>query len=540
MKIYKSKSALTKIQAALIIGLVAVAAVAVYYYMQPAAPKTEKVLVAAFATAGRNPDPAYAFSDLTSSALSDACYDVLVGTGTSTFPNGKEYFLNGKAATTGLAENWTVSSDGRVYTFKLRQGIKFANSTSILTANAVKYSYDRAIRMGFAAGWLLGFCGMTLNSTKVVDDYTVQITVNPNPFLLTGLSYVGIVNPAAVEANGGIVNGTFNDWMVTHSAGSGPFILQSYDPSTQAVLVANKDYWKGAPKVDRVIIRFITDTSTRELLIKSGEVDVAMEIPAKDIANINASQGVKMEVNPMVRIGKITLWWFSAPLNNTKVREAIAHAVPYDSLIKDVMYNQAVLYYSITSRDGFGYQPTWSKYDYNLTKARQLLTEAGYPNGFSFTFTISDATTTDQVDTVTILQSELAKIGITMDIQKVASAEFGNLQRAGKLQAFIGRWQPAYDDVTYVAYIMHYSGINYLTTGGYNNTRFNELTLQSMVETNATKRLQMCYTLQQILADDLGIIPLYQYADILAMRTTVTSFKFRNSGELVFYYLDKA
>jgi peptide/nickel transport system substrate-binding protein len=547
LKVLKSKSAITKIQVALLIAVVAVAGVAGYYLMQPAQPKKEKVLVAAFATAGRNPDPAYAFADLTSYALSEACYDPLVGAGTSTFPDGREYIVNGLVATTGLAENWTVSSDGTVYTFKLRQGIKFANSTTVLTANAVKYSYDRAINMGYASGWLLGFCGMNMSSTKVIDDSTVQITtfnfistkVTPNPFLLTGLSYVGIVNPADVVAHGGVVKGAFNDWMVTPSAGSGPFILQKYDPSTEAILVANKDYWKGAPKLDKVVVRFIPDTSTRELLIKSGEVDIAMEIPAKDIADINATQGVKMEINPMVRIGKITLWWFAAPFNNTKVREAIAHAIPYNSLIKDVMYNQATLYYSIVSRDGFGYQPAWNIYDYNLTKARQLLTEAGYPNGFSCTFTISDATTSDQEMCVVILQSELAKLGITMNIQKVASAEFGNLQRAGKLEMFISRWQPAYDDVTYVSYIQHHSSINYLTTGGYNNTAFDTLCSQSMVETNATKRLQMCYDLQKILADDIGIIPLYQYADILAMRSTVKGFKFRNSGMLMFYYLDK-
>ncbi len=540
MRFLQNKLALTRIQAVLIIVVVACAAVAGYYFMQPAAPTPEKVLVAAFATAGRNPDPAYAFSDLTSSALSDACYDALVGTGTSTFPDGSEYFAGGKVVTTGLAENWTVSPDGTVYTFKLRQGIKFANSTTSFTANAVKYSYDRAIRMGFAPGWLLGFCGMNLNSTKVIDDYTVQITITPNPFLLTGLSYIGIVDPAYVEAHGGIVNGTFNDWMVTHSAGTGAFILQKYDPSTEAILVANKNYWKGAPKLDKVVVRFIPDTSTRELLVKSGEVDVAMEIPAKDIADINATQGVKMEINPMVRIGQFQLWWKQAPFNNTKVRAAIAHAVPYESYIKDVMYNQATLYYSIVSADGFGYQPAWNVYDYNLTKARQLLTEAGYGTGFSFTFTISDATTPDQEMCVVILQSELAKLGITMNIQKVASVEFGNLRRAGLLEAWIGRWQPAYDDVTYVSYIQHHSSINYLTTGGYNNTAFDTLCSQSMVETNATKRLEMCYELQQIMAEDLEIIPTYQYADILAMRTNVKGFKFRNSGELLFYYLDKA
>jgi peptide/nickel transport system substrate-binding protein len=202
------------------------------------------------------------------------------------------------------------------------------------------------------------------------------------------------------------------------------------------------------------------------------------------------------------------------------------------------MYDQAVLYHSIVSRDGFGYQTTL-KWDYNLTKARELLTEAGYATGFTCTFTISETTTPDQEMCVVILQSELAKLGITMNIQKVAAVEYGNLQRAGKLEMWIMRWQPAYDDVTYVSYILLHSSINYLTTGGYNNTAFDTLCSQSMVEPNATKRLQMCYDLLEILADDVEEIPTYQYADILAMRTNVKGFKFRNSGLLLFYYLDK-
>jgi peptide/nickel transport system substrate-binding protein len=529
------------VQAVLIVTVFAVATVAGYYYLQTtSAPKPEKVLVAAFASAGRNPDPGYAFADLTSFTISAACYDFLVGWGTSKSPNGTEYLDISKVAATELAESWNVSSDGRVYTFHLRHGIKFQNGDPF-NAQAVKYSYDRAIKMGFSAGWLLGFCGMNLNSTKVIDDYTVQITVTPNPFLLTGLTYVGIVDPAYVEAHGGVVNGTFNDWMVTHSMGTGPFNLTKYDTSTEAILEANKNYWKGAPKVDKVIIKFIPETSTRELLIKSGDVELAQGIPPKDVANLMNASGVKMEINKMVRIGRIQMWYFQSPFNNTKVREAIAHAVPYDTIIKDVMYGYGNLYYSIVSPTGFGYQPTWQNYDYNLTKARQLLTEAGYPNGFSCTFTIPDNILADQEMCVVILQSELAKLGITMDIKKVAATEFGNLQRAGKLEMWTSAWQPAYNDVLYVSYIQHYSVRtgNYLAGGGYNNTAFDRLVEQTQAETDPTKRTQMCYDLQRILAEDVAIIPLYQYPDITAFRTNVKGFKFQNVGAVLFYYIDK-
>jgi peptide/nickel transport system substrate-binding protein len=535
----RNKLALTKIQAVLIIAVVAVVAIAGYYFMQPAPPKTQKVLVVACAALGRNPDPAYAFSDLTSFTISMACYDTLVGRGTSKLPDGTEYFDISKVAATGLAESWNVSSDGRVYTFKLRHGIKFQNGNPF-NAEAVRYSYNRAINMGFAPGWLLGLCGMNLNSTKVIDDYTVQITVNnPNPFLLTALSYVGIVDPVYVEEHGGVKAGAFNDWMVSHSMGTGPFNLTKYDPSTEAILEANKDYWGGAPKLDKIIIRYVPETSMRELMIKTGEVDVATEIPPKDVADLKNASGVKLEINQMVRIGKITMWWMQAPFNNTKVRQAIAHAIPYDKLIKDVMYNMGTLYYSIVGPDGFGYQPAWNKYDYNLTKAKELLTEAGYPNGFKCTFTIPDSILPDQEMTVVILQSELAKLGIEMEIKKVAAAEFGNLMRAGKLEMFITRWQPAYNDVIYVAYIMHYSKINYLTSGGYNNTAFDKLVEQAMVEADATKRLQLCYDMQRILAEDVACIPTYQYPDITAFRTNIKGFKFLNSGAILYYYLDK-
>ncbi len=536
MNFVRSKSGITKVMAVILIAVVAVAAVAVYYFMQPAPPKVEKVLVAAYASAGRDPDPSYAFADLTSWTIASACYDPLVGLGTSKFADGTEFLDIGKVAATGLAQNWTVSTDGTVYTFKLRQSIKFQNGNPF-NATAVKYSYDRALNMGFAGGWLLGFCGMNLNSTKIIDDYTVQITISPNPFLLNGLSFVGIVDPVAVEAHGGVTPGQLNDWMVTHSAGTGAFNLTQYDPSTQAVLVANPNYWQGAPKIDKIIMRFIAETSIRELLIKSGDVDVALGIPAKDVANLQSAANVSVKINPMVRIGQIQIWW-EPPFNNTKVREAIAHAIPYDSLINDVMYGYGSLYYSCVSPTGFGYKPAL-KWDYNLTEARQLLIEAGYSSGFTCTCTIPDNIPDDEQAVVVIMQSELAKIGITMDIHKVAATEFNNLRDTGHLQIWIGAWQPAYNDVTYVSYIWHYSGINYLSTGGYNNTAFDTLTLQSLVETNSTKRTQMCYQLQDILKNDVELIPTYQYPDITAFRSNVKGFKFVSCGAVFFYYLDK-
>lgn len=318
--------------------------------------------------------------------------------------------------------------DGKqVWTFTLREGVMChptADSEAYeLTADDVVYSLQKSAdsdRSAFAGD----YAGMTVEK---VDDYTVTVTMDTplseTLFLPKLTNYAGgfIVCSQAVEAMG-------DEAFKTNPVGTGPFMFESYTPQNSVVLTANDDYFRGAPKLGGVEVRYMADPSSRELGLQSGELDLAAGInEAQWVDRINAEGNLVADVFGVAEAVWVNMNVTQEPLNDPLVREAIALALsrdehaalrgePVSELIYSVVPAQ-LMPGGLTEEEAAAAEVL---YEQDLERARELLAEAGYPDGFTIDLVTSEMT--DYRANYEVLQAELAEIGITINLTVVDHA----------------------------------------------------------------------------------------------------------------------
>jgi len=293
-----------------------------------------------------------------------------------------------------LATNWTVGSDQETWTFHLRQGVKFSNGDSF-NASDVKYSFDRVLTMNSpdsGVAWILSQC-MNLNSTTILDPYTVQIKLKNTygGFLaLMAFSVASIVDKKIVETNGGVVANTDNEWMKEHSVGTGPYKLDHWTHNSEIVLKKNDLYWGGwsGNHVDTVVVKTADEASTRILALNSGDADFAY-IPYENLVDIKNKTGVLIFNAPSYNV---VLGLFNTESENTfmankDVRKALSYVFNYQSAIDDA-FNGYLFPLPGAIPKGMPYYETqnngMSVYNHNLVKAAELLNASGYTQTTKF------------------------------------------------------------------------------------------------------------------------------------------------------------
>jgi peptide/nickel transport system substrate-binding protein len=319
----------------------------------------------------------------------------------------------------GLATAWKMSPDGLTYTFTLRRGVKFHDGTPF-DAAAVKFTYDRLLdpKHPFAETGPFPFASFYYGAVKevaVVDPYTVRFTVK-EPFspLLNNLTLnTGrIVSPAAVKKWG--------KEFASHPVGTGPFKFVSWDKNVRIVLDANPAYWAGAPKLDRLVFRPLVEEQTRVTELMSGGVDFIVDVPPDNVDQVKKDARLAFYEQPGPHIWWVTLNTQKKPFNDVRVRRAVNYAVNRDAISNDLLKR--------TATSAIGPIPpsiTWAftdqvtKYPYDPERAKKLLTEAGYPNGFSAVFWIPESGSGMQSPKTMAqaIQADLAAVGVTASIQ---------------------------------------------------------------------------------------------------------------------------
>ncbi|MGG2200976.1 MULTISPECIES: ABC transporter substrate-binding protein [Paenibacillus] len=318
-----------------------------------------------------------------------------------------------------LAESWQSDSKAKTITFKIKQGIKFQDGTDF-NAEAVKWNIEQyvAAKRPEVKG---------IQSIQVIDASTVQLNLASWDIgLLDSIAYfVLMVSPAAVEKNG-------KDWAVSHPVGTGPFNFVSWEKDVSIKFKKNENYWqKGKPYLDAIEYSFIYDLNTAGNVFKSGGADVITQMTAETTLELEKLGKSTMQNNAKI-YGRIGLGLMfdsgnpNSPLKELKVRQAVMHAVDTKAIIKSVLRGLAEetnQYYDSTAQF---YNPDVKGYPYDPEKAKQLLAEAGYANGFKTKIT----TIPSYENLVTAVQSYLAKVGIdvqvvTMDVSKLIALTAG-------------------------------------------------------------------------------------------------------------------
>lgn len=490
-------------------------------------------IVVASASLGSTLNP-WDQTDGTTSAFQYALYDRLVQYATKTDENGNEVADTEKLVGS-IAESWETSEDGLTWTFHIDPNATFANGDKV-TAEDVIWSFENARDNANSSFF---FTLTQISDMQAPDDSTVVFTLSQrcNMFLrLLEIYTFCIVDKSEAEA--GIA--TDPNFLTTHACGSGPYELTSYDTTNAVVLTSRGDNYWGANKAknNSVTYKLVQEASDRQLLLQKGDVDIALDLEDKNISKVSEMEGVSV-----VQFASNKHLFFClnnnvAPFDDVRVRQAIAYAIPYDSLVNDVMYGNAAVTTSMLPDNVNGHiSDDKTHYTTDLEKAKKLLAEAGYPDGFSCTMTLGNGFTDWEESAVTI-QAALKQIGIDMEINEIDRSAFLTDAATGNLQCFFNRFNPFIGDPGYLVNCMYTSSSSY-NYFNYNNAEFDALFTKAEAEDTEEARLEDYKQMQYIFAEDCPVVELYQYGFAYCARDNVNGFVFYPDLTLRFASISK-
>lgn len=347
-----------------------------------------------------------------------------------------------------LAKSWEVSPDGLKWTFHLDGKAKFASGNPV-TAEAMKYSLLRGIKQKMLPAWMLSQA-ITEDGLKAVDAQTLEITLaKPYAPLLAVLCSVAAsaVDPQVI-AQHETAGDMGKAWLKENSAGSGPFVVQSWERNSQIVLVRNAKYWREPAQLSQVAYLVVPEASSQAAMLEKGDIDVAQALLPEQVEALAAKGFVKNEL-PDTATYYLAMNQSFEPFKKKEVRQAVRYAIDYDGLIKGVLKGYAVEMGGILAPALLGYDPSLNiKQD--IPKAKELMKQAGYPDGFKVTMHYQSAPIVGlgiPPENVAVkLQSDLAQIGIKIDPIKQDAATLLGPYREGKIPLAMWMWGPSYPD----------------------------------------------------------------------------------------------
>jgi len=349
-----------------------------------------------------------------------------------------------------LAESWTVSGDGKTITFKMRPGVKFHSGNPVTAEDAV-YSLRRAVKLNKTPAFILtqfGFTAKNADQTiKMMDDMTFSITTDKKyatSFVLNCLTATigGIVDKKVVMKNA--VDGDMgNTWLKTHTAGSGAYKLVNWKPNESYTLAANENFYSGAPKMKRVVVRHIAESATQRLLLEKGDIDVARNLNPQDIAGARAAGGIAIDSDLRGRLMYFSLNQKDPVLSKPKVVLAFKYLADYKGMQDSFLKGQYTIHQAFLPKTYLGSiddQP----YSLNVKKAKALLAEAGVPKDFEVELIVREAQ--ERIEIAQSLQNTFAQAGIKSKITVGTGKQTLSKYRAREFQIYVGAWGPDYPD----------------------------------------------------------------------------------------------
>ena len=428
---------------AILVGAAAVVAalVAVLSSGGSGSKASARPLVVNVAVAPSNLDPAITCDFNEVGYVNNALYATLVSYGSKPGPSGTRQ-ADATKIVPYLAKSWTVSPDGRTYTFTLRTDAKFPSGRP-MDAAAVKYSFERALAMnGCGGGTLLDnyFTPALITGIDTPSSDTVVIHLrHQDPHFLRVLPQPGggIVDKGVVDLHGGVKKNSVNEWMAGHSAGGGPYLLAQYQPGTQMVLKANPRFFGTPPASREIILKFISSDPTLLLNARSGQADATIGLSLPSVHQIASDKNLSIVATQSPTAEMVRFSDKAAPFNNVSVRKALALAIPYSSILSRIAYGYGQLF-SGPLPPGFPYADpsVEAPIQTDLAQARQLIKQSGVKTPISFTVTVAEGDAVAE-SIATTLQSVWASIGVNIKIQKLAISDFSTQKYANRLQAFI-------------------------------------------------------------------------------------------------------
>ena len=395
-----------------------------------------------------------------------------------------------------LASSWDISSDGLTYTFHLRSA-KYSDGSTV-TAQDVVWSFNRTRNV--SGGW--GFLVTPVTSATAPDATTVvfKLKQKHEPLLADLAMYAYAVLPQAKV--------TADKNFFEHPVSSGPFEVSSYNPNSLVTLTANPNYYGTQPKIKTVQISIVTNDNTRVLQLESKQVDVIENPPGNLLKQISANKDLRVDLFPSTRVDFVTLPLKTKPFDNVKVRQAVHMALDLQELNTLAYQGNATPATTFFPYKMLYWASSVSAVQTNVSAAKALLAQAGYPNGFSTNLIAVSGDAAGQAQAI-VIKDDLAKIGVTVTIDSSDQSTAYTKEDTGTNGMGLRYWTNDIIDPDEVATF----GAD--STGGANafNTFWSDSATNALVESarseaDATKRAADYATVQQTISDQAPFIPL--------------------------------
>lgn len=341
-----------------------------------------------------------------------------------------------------LATDWQASADAKEFTFHLRQGIKFQDGTPF-NAAAVKVNVDR---LADPKSTLKRHSLFNLVAhTDVVDDYTVKVVLS-QPF---GAMLNNFAHPAAMMISPKAIQDYGKD-VSKHPVGTGQYVFKEWVQGDHLAVTKNPDYWqKGQPKLDGITFKNVPENGARIAMLKTGEADFIYPVPTEEAKNIDGQNGMVLTHTPSIIADYVSLNITKKPFDNEKVRQAINYAIDKDAFVK-VIYNGYASPLTSVLAPNTQFFSAQTPYTYDLEKAKALMKEAGYENGFDTTLWSQNNST--YIKATQFLQQQLAQINVRVKIENMEAGTMADKIWKVKdpadatIQMYFGGWSPSTGD----------------------------------------------------------------------------------------------
>ena len=417
-----------------------------------------------------------------------------------------------------LAESWAVSEDLLTWSFKLREGVTFHDGSPFTSADVV-YSFNRIIDEALTPSWRFA----SVTEVVAVDDYNVDIVVSaPSPNLLAaigGYKGMAIVSQANVESGE----------IVTNPIGTGPFSVESYTAADKIVLTANENYWGGAPAIDGLEFRFISEGSTALTALRNGEIHWTDSIPPQTVSSLGSESGITLG-----QVGSSDYWYLAmnqnrSPWNDVRVRQAVAYALDREALTTAALFGNATVNQTAIPAAS-DWASDYAPYSLDLEKAKALMAEAGVSSAEMELMVSSDYPET--VTAAQVISAQLAEIGISVSITTLDFSTWLDGQANGTFDMLMMGWLGNIDPDDFY-YAQHHS-TGWANAQGYSNPEVDALLDAGRTSADYDARKQYYLDAAKLIVDEVSYLYVYNPDVVQAWSDDVSGYVARGDRAIRF------
>jgi peptide/nickel transport system substrate-binding protein len=449
-----------------------------------------------------------------------------------------------------LAKTWDIKDSGDMWTltFKLDEKAKFADGHPV-TADDVVYSWGRVLDLNKSPAFLFNdIAKLKKENMKAVDPQTLEVKLpkdsSPQVFLsILTFSVAAVVDKETVTQNAGSDNGS--TWLNDHSAGSGPYVLDTWERNVQITMNANPNYWGKAPPLKRVIMRNEAELANLQSAIETGDADIVQDLGAEQVTALEGNPDVQVVKAATTQLTYLGMNAKSPPLDKVEVREAIRYAINYDEIVNNLLAGNGKVVQEIIPEGLFGHTGE-NPFKPDIAKAKELLAKAGVQDGTAIELLVPTGNAFGGVEYSTLaakIQSDVEQTGLKLNIKQVQQSELLNIYRAQKGQIVLIYWGPDFPDPDgNVTPFTNYEAKSIAWRNGWEAPEIAKLAQQAVLEQDATKRADLYKQITERVLHEGPYVVLFQPSRPFGIRKNVQGFTFdpADTPQISFWLISKS